>query len=100
MYIVTKTLTRPNSNVSFMLMNDEPEVIKMHWYNTYRQSNKCLKIETTGTDNTLVFKMYWDSKQSYNDCVADQFLMKNLYLKRDRYYKKSGVVVSVSATEN
>ena len=90
MYVLTKKQTRPDQDVKFFDIRNAGLVTKEYrdyWRATYVATNKSLFVQHTLSDNQLELTSIsmWDSKESYNEFIADQTALDEFLHKYTEY---------------
>lgn len=102
-YIVTSSMTRPNTDCLFHLIPDPmvPDEIKRHWMNTYQGSAKCMGVDLTESADQLqlTITIFWDSAASYEEFKADPVLISGLFNVRADYWATNGITYEVISEE-
>jgi hypothetical protein len=94
MYTITRKVTRPNLSLEFRNMLHEsisPE-IKKHWVDNYKNTSKCLIVNTELSSNQLemITTMFWDTKASWDEYQADPVFVNGLFTPIHTYQDENG----------
>jgi len=93
MYVVERLMTRPNSTVTFLKMNDSlvSEEVKEHWLLNYKSNGKCIHVDMTESETELSIIEYWDQESYYNEYMSDPYMIANLFNLRTQYWTTNNI---------
>lgn len=104
MYQVIKTQRRPHANVEFGSMDStfiSPEV-RAYFGNNFKKTGKCINVDITLTDNDTLYTsvMLWNNETSYNEFVADPFLVTNFFDPITTHMTNNNITFNMISKEN
>lgn len=98
MYQVTRTATRPSTDIEFysILGDDEfKKNIRWHWSTVYQDTGLSILTHQELSDDqlTLITIFVWESEDAYNAATADPVVI-NFWTARDEYNDTHGITYS------
>lgn len=103
MYKNTRKVTRPNTSVEFrnMLHSSISQEIRDYWVNNYKDTGKCLNVESELSANQLEMTTTttWDSKSSWDQYQADPIFATGLFGPIHAYQDENGLTRELVSEE-
>jgi hypothetical protein len=104
MYIITKKQTRQDTNVEFFDIRDTDLVTKEYrdyWRVMYVATNKSQFVQHTLSSDQLELTSIsmWDSKESYNEFIADQTALDEFLHKYTAYNTTNNIITTLVSEE-
>lgn len=103
MYIVTKKQVRPNQTVDFFNISSPLISLeaKEYYKNNYKLTGKLVYVDVGLSDDglTQTASMMWESKQVYDEFMADPIIGAQIRDISDEYRIANGITTELVSTE-
>jgi len=92
-YKITRTVVRPNISTPFYEDHADTTIIASYIQTTYQNTNKMIEKTTTISDDNLtsVTEITWDSSDSWNEFLTDNYLMTTYFMPSKIYEGTHGM---------